>query len=130
VATFSSLPYQVQDAKEFLDYMQRMMGEVARLQREGRVPDDVGTNTLLDFWRSMVSHVRMDIGRVSAASKTPVTTSWEMTEGEYQRTWSHYDTFLSLLEILDLRGAVKLEASPGVMRVINALYKGQLADES
>ena len=130
MATFSSLPYQVQDAKEFLDYMQRMMGEVARLQREGRVPDDVGTNTLLDFWRSMVSHVRMDIGRVSAASKTPVTTSWEMTEGEYQRTWSHYDTFLSLLEILDLRGAVKLEASPGVMRVINALYKGQLADES
>ena len=129
MATFRSQPYQVQDAKEFLDYMQRMMGEVTRLQREGRVPDDPGTNTLLDFWRTMVSHVRMDIGKVSAASKAPITTSWEMTEAEYQRTWSHYDTFLSLLEILDLRGAVKLEASPGVMRVITALYKGEFAQD-
>ena len=128
MATFTSQPYQAQDAKEFLDYMQRMMGEVARLQREGRVPDDTGTNTLLDFWRSMVAHVRSDSGKVSAASKTPITTSWEMTEAEYQRTWAHYDTILSLLEILDMRGAVKLEASEGVMRVITALYKGKLSE--
>jgi hypothetical protein len=127
--TFTSLPYQAEDAKEFLDYMQRMMGEVTRLQREGRIPDDTGTNTLLDFWRTMVSHVRMDSGKVSASSNVPITTSWEMTEAEYQRTWAHYDTILSLLEILDMRGAVKLEASPGVMRVINALYKGTLAEE-
>lgn len=130
MATFTSLPYQAQDAKEFLDYMQRMMGEVTRLQREGRIPDDPGTNSLLDFWRTMVSHVRVDAGKVPATSNTPITTSWEMTEGEYQRTWAHYDTILSLLEILDLRGAVKLEASPGVMRVITALYKGKLAEEA
>jgi hypothetical protein len=128
MSTFTSQPYQVQDAQEFLDYMQRMMGEMARLQREGRVPDDTGTNTLLDFWRTMVTHVRSDAGKVSASSKTPITTSWEMTDSEYQRTWAHYDTILSLLEILDLRGALKLEASPGVMRVITALYKGKLAE--
>jgi hypothetical protein len=129
MSTFSSQPYQAQDAKEFLDYMQRMMSEVTRLQREGRIPDDTGTNTLLDFWRTMVSHVRMDIGKVSPTSKTPITTSWEMSEAEYQRTWAHYDTILSLLEILDLRGAVKLEASPAVMRVIQALYKGQFVED-
>lgn len=130
MATFTSLPYQAADAKEFLEYMQRMMGEVSRLQSEGRIPDDTGTNTLLDFWRTMVSRVRMDTNTVPAVSTKPITTSWEMSESEYQRTWAHYDTVLSLLEILDLRGAVKLEASPGVMRVINALYKGTLANES
>ncbi|HVT65638.1 MAG TPA: hypothetical protein VHD81_10825 [Mycobacteriales bacterium] len=130
MATFTSQPYQAADAKEFLDYMQRMMGEVARLQKEGRIPDDTGTNTLLDFWRAMVTRVRADSGMVSAASTKPITTSWEMTESEYQRTWAHYDTILSLLEILDLRGAVKLEASPAVMRVITALYKGTLAAEA
>jgi hypothetical protein len=129
VATFTSLPYQAADAKEFLEYMQRMMGEVKRLQSEGRVPDDTGTNTLLDFWRTMVSRVRMDISNVPATSTKPLTTSWEMSEAEYQRTWAHYDTILSLLEILDLRGALKLEASPGVMRVIQALYKGKLDGE-
>lgn len=128
MSTFSSQPYQASDAKEFLDYMQRMMGEVTRLQREGRIPDDTGTNQLLDFWRSMVTRVRADVGKVSVTAKTPITTSWEMSEAEYQRTWAHYDTILSLLEILDLRGAVKLEASPGVMRVITALYKGKLAE--
>jgi len=128
VSTFSSQPYQAADAKEFLEYMQRMMGEVTRLQREGRIPDDTGTNTLLDFWRAMVTRVRSDVGKVSATSTTPITTSWEMSESEYQRTWAHYDTILSLLEILDLRGAVKLEASPAVMRVIQALYKGKLAE--
>lgn len=128
MSTFTSQPYQPQDAKEFLDYMQRMFGEVARLQDEGRIPNDAGTNSLLTFWRTMVAHVRSDIGNVGASSKNPVTTSWEMTEAEYQRTWAHYDTILSLLEILDLRGAVKLEASPGVMRVITALYKGTLTD--
>jgi hypothetical protein len=129
MATFTSLPYQAADAKEFLEYMQRMMGEVKRLQSEGRVPDDTGTNTLLDFWRTMVSRVRMDISNVPATSTKPLTTSWEMSEAEYQRTWAHYDTILSLLEILDLRGALKLEASPGVMRVIQALYKGKLDGE-
>jgi hypothetical protein len=124
VATFASQPYQPADAKEFLDYMQRMMGEVSRLQREGRIPDDAGTNNLLDFWRMMVSHVRSDVGKASPSSTKPLTTSWEMSEAEYQRTWAHYDTILSLLEILDLRGAVKLEATPGTMRVIQALYKG------
>jgi hypothetical protein len=128
MGTFSSQPYQAADAKEFLEYMQRMMGEVARLQKEGRIPDDTGTNTLLDFWRAMVSRVRIDSSKVGASSSTPITTSWEMSQPEYDRTWAHYDTILSLLEILDIRGAVKLEASPGVMRVITALYKGKLAD--
>ena len=129
MSTFISQPYQAQDAKEFLDYMQRMFGEVGRLQDEGRIPNDAGTNALLTFWRTMVAHVRSDIGNVGVNSKNPVTTSWEMTAAEYQRTWAHYDTILSLLEILDLRGAVKLEASPGVMRVITALYKGQLSED-
>ena len=130
MATFTSQPYQAQDAKEFLDYMQRMMGVVTRLQSEGRIPNDAGTNTLLDFWRMMVANVRGDLGNVGASSKNPIVTSWEMSEAEYQRTWAHYDTILSLLEILDLRGAVKLEASPAVMRVITALYKGTLAAEA
>ncbi len=130
MATFASQPYQPQDAREFLEYMQRMMSEVARLQREGRVPDDAGTHSLLDFWRMMVTHVRSDVAGVPAASKTPITTSWEMSEAEYKRTWAHYDTILSLLEILDLRGAVKLEASPATMRVIQALYKGQFVDQT
>ncbi|HVV77290.1 MAG TPA: hypothetical protein VHC43_14765 [Mycobacteriales bacterium] len=129
MGTFTSQPYLPSDAKEFLEYMQRMMGEVSRLQREGRLPDDTGTNTLLDFWRRMVTQVRLDTSKVSAMSTTPIVTSWEMSEAEYKRTWAHYDTVLSLLEILDLRGAVKLEASPGVMKVITALYKGTLAED-
>ena len=127
MSTFTSQPYLPQDGKEFLDYMQHMMGEVARLQREGRIPDDPGTRTLLDFWRKMVSHVRTDVSKAPAASTAPITTSWEMSESEYQRTWAQYDTILSLLEILDLRGAVKLETTPNVMRVITALYKGSFA---
>jgi hypothetical protein len=124
--TFTTQPYQPQDAAEFLDYMQRMMGEMARLQREGRVPDDVGTNSLLMFWRTMVAQVRTDLGNVGIASKKPITSSLSMSESEYQRNWAQYGTFLQLLQILDLRGAVKLEASDGVMRVITALYKGTL----
>jgi hypothetical protein len=129
MATFTSRPYLPQEGRDFLDYMQRMMGEVDRLQREGRIPDDTGTNTLLDFWRTMVARVRVDVSKVPPTSQKPITTSWEMTDAEYRRTWSHYDTILSLLEILDLRGAVKLEASPGVMRVIQSLYKGKLGED-
>lgn len=128
--TFTTQPYQPQDAKEFLDYMQRIMGEMARLQGEGRVPDDHGTNALLTFWRNVIAQVRTDVGNVGAASRKPITSSLPMTEAEYQRTWAMYDTFLQLLQILELRGAVDLDrGSEGAMRVINALYKGTLASE-
>jgi hypothetical protein len=127
MSTFTSQPYLPQDASDFLDYMQRMMGEIARLQVEGRVPDDTGTNNLLAFWRTLIAQVRKDIARVGVGSETEITSSIPMTEAEYKRNWAMYDTFLQLLQILDLRGAVDLEANDGVMRVIGAMYKGTLS---
>lgn len=126
--TFTTQPYQPEDAAEFIDYMQRMMGEMLRLQHEGRVPDDVGMNHLLTFWRALTGQVRIDVAKVGAASKKPITSSLPMTEAEYKRNWAMYDTFLQLLQILDMRGAVNLEATDGVMRVIGAMYKGTLAE--
>ena len=127
MATFTTQPYQPEDASEFLDYMQRMMAEMMRLQHEGRVPDDTGTNNLLAFWRTLIAQVRTDVAKVGVASKKPITSSIPMTEAEYKRNWAMYDTFLQLLQILDMRGAVDLEATDGVMRVIGAMYKGSVA---
>ncbi|MGN6472095.1 MAG: hypothetical protein ACTHK4_00395 [Mycobacteriales bacterium] len=127
MSTFTTQPYQVQDANDFLNYMQRMMGEIARLQREGRVPDDTGTNSLLSFWRTLIAQVRTDVARAGSTSKKEITSSIPMTEAEYKRNWSMYDTLLQLLQILDMRDAVDLEASEGVMRVIGAMYKGTVA---
>ncbi len=127
MSTFTTQPYLPEDASQFLDYMQRMMVEMMRLQHEGRVPDDNGTNNLLAFWRTLIAQVRTDVAKVGAASRKPITSSIPMTEAEYKRNWAMYDTFLQLLQILDMRGAVDLEATDGVMRVISAMYKGTLA---
>lgn len=96
MSTFTTQPYLVQDANDFLDYMQRVMGEIARLQREGRVPDDTGTNSLLTFWRTLIAQVRTDVAKAGTASKREITSSIPMTEAEYKRNWSMYDTLLQL----------------------------------
>lgn len=119
-------PYLPAEGREFLEYMQHLLPEMDRLQREGRIPGDHGVDDLLAFWRLVTAHVRVDVDRAGPTSVTPITTSFAMTEAEHQRIWSMFDTLYPLLEILEMRGAVNLERTEGMTRVILALYQGSL----
>jgi hypothetical protein len=117
-------PYTPQDGREFLGYMTHMMSEMARLQTEGRIPADQGVDHLLDFWRSVTAQIKTDVSKVGPADQQPITSSVPMTDAEYQRTWSMFDTLYPLLRILEMREAVDLTRTEGMTRVVNAIYQG------
>lgn len=123
--TLTTQPYLPADGREFLDYMPGVIQEMARLQGEGRVPNDEGVEGMLMFWRRAAAQVRMDVSK-AGASNQPITTSLPMTVGEYQRIWAMFDTIYPLLEILEIRGAVDMRRSEGVNRVVDALYQAKL----
>jgi hypothetical protein len=124
--TMTTQPYLPADGREFLEYMPRVVSEMARLQNEGRVPDDEGVAGMLTFWRRATAQVRMDVSK-AGASAAPITTSLPMSEGEYQRIWAMFDTVYPLLEILEMRGVVDMRRSEGVSRVVDALYQATLS---
>jgi hypothetical protein len=123
--TLVTQPYTPEDGREFLDYMQRIISEMARLQDEGRIPEDQGVDDLLAFWRSMTAQVGVDV-RSAGGAHRPITTSVPMSQAEHQRTWAMFDTFYPLLRILEMRGAIDLTRTEGMTRVVNAIYQGTL----
>jgi hypothetical protein len=125
MSTLTTQPYAPEDGREFLGYMQRMLPEMARLQDEGRVPSDQGVDDLLVFWRAVTAQIKVDVSKAGIAER-PITSSLPMTEAEYQRTWSMFDTLYPLLRILEMREAVDLTRTEGMTRVVLAIYNGTL----
>ncbi|HVW80576.1 MAG TPA: hypothetical protein VHB69_06535 [Mycobacteriales bacterium] len=121
-----SEPYLPTEGAEFLDYMDRVIEGVTELQREGRVPDEEGVDSLLDQWRMVTRHVRADVNAAGPTSVRPITTTIPMTAAEYQQSSSMFATFYQLLRILEMRGAIDLRRSDGVSRVAMAVYNGTL----
>ena len=124
---FTTQPYLPTDGQEFLTYMQVVMKSMDRLREDGRVPDDVGMDTMLAFWRTVTSQVKKDVAQAGAQLQRPITTSFPMTAAEHQRIWAMFDTLYPLLEILEMRGVIDLKRTDAVTRVIDALYGGALA---
>jgi hypothetical protein len=121
-----SQPYLPSEGAEFVEYMDRVIVEVAALQAEGRVPDDQGIDALLDLWRTVTAQVKTDVTRVGPTADTPMTSTIPMTEAEFKQSSSMFETFYQLLRILEMRGAINLRRTDGVGKVAMAVYQGTL----
>lgn len=121
-----SQPYLPSEGAEFVEYMDRVIVEVAALQAEGRIPDDQGIDSLLELWRTVTAQVKTDVKAAGPDAGSPMTSTIPMTEAEFKQSSSMFETFYQLLRILEMRGAINLRRTDGVGKVAMAVYQGTL----
>ena len=121
-----SQPYLPSEGAEFVEYMDRVIVEVANLQAEGRIPDDQGVDSLLTLWRTVTAQVKADVKAVGPDADAPMNSTIPMTEAEFKQSSSMFETFYQLLRILEMRGAINLRRTDGVGKVAMAVYQGTL----
>jgi hypothetical protein len=121
-----SQPYLPSEGAEFVEYMDRVIVEVAGLKAEGRIPDDQGIDSLLGLWRTVTAQVKADVDAAGVDSGTPMSSTIPMTEAEFKQSSSMFETFYQLLRILEMRGAINLRRTDGVGKVAMAVYQGTL----
>ena len=126
MSALESLPYLPSEGAEFVDYMAGVIDGVMQLKSEGRVPDDQGVDDLLALWRTVAARVKADVSAADPTSSKPITTTIPMTQAEWQKSSTMFETLYPLLQILEMRGAINIRASEAVVKVVNAVWKGTL----
>lgn len=116
--------YDVSDAQEWCAYFDRISGECRRLVAEGRMPDTEALDAFLADSAALLHNVRRDVAAAKATGATTAQSSVSLTHEEYKRLMSMRESVLNLLEILEIRGAVKLERTDGVARMVGAMTNG------
>jgi hypothetical protein len=124
VGHLTTQPYAAEDAPAFIDYMDDLLIKTERLQDEGRVPNDDNVRDFLDFWRSVVHLVKVDMHSPGTTPETMRSTRIPMTEAEYKATWSLLDPINSLIVVLEVGGAIELHRTDAALRVVKAVYRG------
>jgi hypothetical protein len=120
----TTLEYDVSDGQAWCDYFDRISGECRRLVAEGRMPDTEALDGFLADSAVLRRQVIADIASARARGAQTAVTTVSLTKEEYRRLIDIRESVLNLLQILEMRGAVKLERSEGVGRMVAALTNG------
>ena len=124
MGTLTSHEYDVADAQEWCDYFDRISGECRRLVSEGRMPDTDALDAFLADSAAVLIQVKKDIGDARGRGAKSTRTSVSLSNEEHKRLLAMRESVLNLLEILEMRGAVKLDRTDGVARTVAALTTG------
>ena len=127
MGTMTTLEYDVSDGQEWIDYFDRISVECRRLMAEGRMPDTEALDGFLADSSALLRQVRQDIATARSRGIKTTTTAVSLTAEEYRRLLDIRESVLNLLQILEMRGAVKLDRSEGVGRMVAALTTGTFA---
>lgn len=127
MGTMTTLEYDVSDGEEWCEYFDRISRECRRLVNEGRMPDTEALDGFLVDSAALLRQVRHDVAAARRQGTSRTITSLSITKEEYKRLIDIRESVLNLLEILEMRGAVKLDRSDGVARMVAALTTGSYA---
>lgn len=116
--------YDTAEGQEYVDYLERVLGECDRLRSEGRLPDNETIASFLDDAQGVLQQVRHDVAAASASGQRTVVTRVEMTHTEHNRMLAMNESVKNLLEILEFRQAVQLNRTEAVGRVAAAIQGG------
>lgn len=118
---FTTEPYAASDGAEYADYLQHILAESERLQRDGRLPDNEAVLMCFDSARVVMQQVRRDVTAAVARGEKTVVSTLAMTPAEHERMESMGESIGNLLEILELRKAVERRRTEGAGRVAAAV---------
>jgi hypothetical protein len=124
VGTLVSHDYDTAEGREYVAYLERVLGECRRLRSEGRLPDSDGVLGFLDDCETILQAVRRDVATAGARGASTTRSAIDLSPEEHARIQAMGDSVLSLLEVLELRQAVVLDRTPAVGRVVEALLTG------
>jgi hypothetical protein len=124
MGTMTTLEYDISDGQEWCDYFDRIERECRRLVAEGRMPDTAALDGFLADSGELLRQVRHDIVTARGHGATSTTSSITLSTEEYKRLMDMRESVLNLLQILEMRGAVKLDRTEGVGRMVAALTQG------
>lgn len=124
MGTLTSHEYDIAEGQEWCDYFDRVSGECRRLVSEGRMPDTEALDGFLADSAAVLHQVRKDVADARARGAKTTRTAVTLTNEEHKRLLSMRESVLNLLEILEMRGAVNLDRTEGVGRVVAALTTG------
>jgi hypothetical protein len=127
MGTMTTLEYDISDGQEWCDYFDRISVECRRLVTEGRMPDTEALDGFMADSAALLRQVRHDIVAAQGRGATTTTTAVSLTKEEYKRLIDIRESVLNLLQILEMRGAVKLNRTEGVGRMVVALTAGTFA---
>ena len=127
MGTLTSDEYDVDEAREWCAYLDRVTKECHRLMAEGRLPESDGVDGFLSDSGVVLQQVRMDIAAATGRGERTTRTAVRLTTEEYKRLLSMNESVLNLLQILEMRGAVVLDRSDAVGRVARAIIGGEFA---
>jgi hypothetical protein len=116
--------YLPEDGPAFIDYMEDLIQKTEEMQEAGRVPQDENVRTFLDFWRTVVQRIRLDLRNPQTRPQKPHRTLIPMTASEYKAIWNLLDPINSLIVVLEVSGAIELHRTEAAMRVLKAVYRG------
>ena len=125
MGTLTSHEYDIADAQEWCDYFERVSVECRRLVSEGRMPDTDALDAFLADSAAVRIQVQKDIAAARGRATKTTSTAVSLSNEEYKRLISMRESVLNLLEILEMRGAVNLDRSEGVGRMVAALTSGE-----
>lgn len=120
-----SAPYDVEDGREYVEYLTRVQRDFARLVDSGRLPATDDLAAFMDTAEQVIDQVRRDVAHASATGRTEVVSVIEMSPAEHTRMVSMNDSLRTLLEILEIRQALELNRTPAVGRVSDAIQTGR-----
>lgn len=123
----TTLEYDVSDGEEWIAYFTRIEGECRRLVSEGRMPDTEALDGFLRDSTDLVRQVRHDVAAARQRGASTTTTSLSLSKEEYKRLIEIREHVLNLMQILEMRGAMKLDRSEGVGRMVAAITNGPYA---
>ena len=69
---------------------------------------------------TVAARVKADVSAADPTSSKPITTTIPMTQAEWQKSSTMFETLYPLLQILEMRGAINIRASEAVVKVVNA----------
>jgi hypothetical protein len=124
MGTLTSHEYDIAEGQEWCDYFERVSVECRRLVSEGRMPDTDALDAFLADSAAVRIQVQKDIADARARGAKTTHTAVSLSNEEHKRLLAMRESVLNLLEILEMRGAVNLDRSEGVGRMVVALTTG------
>jgi hypothetical protein len=124
MGTLTTLEYDISDAQEWTDYFERINRECRRLVTEGRMPDTDALDGFLADSAELLRQVRIDVSAARSRGAKTAVSAITLSKEEYKRLLAMRESVLNLLQILEMRGAVNLNRTEGVGRMVAALTGG------
>ena len=127
MGTLVSKDFDVDEAQEWCEYLTRVTRDCHRLIDEGRIPATDELAAFLNDTQLVLGKVKSDVNAARAGGLKTTHSRIDMSPEEHRRIFSMNDSLLNLLQILEMRGAIKLDRTPAVGRVADALAQGSFS---